>query len=122
MGAISRVIVLNLFAEIKVGSIIAFCYNEPMIKIEGNDILRGGEKIGWIEGNDVRAHDGKKLGYFEGNHVYNSLGERVAYINGDHLFSQGGSEMKMHLEKINEEIVGGVLPEIGKCAIYVLLD
>lgn len=93
-----------------------------MIKIEGNDIWRAGEKIGWVDGSHIRAHDGKRLGYFEGSHVYNILGQRVAYVDGDHLFSEGSNEGKIPLEKINEEIVGGVLPEIGKCAIYVLLD
>ena len=37
-----------------------------MVKIIGNDIWRGGEKIGWIEGDYVRDRDGKKLGLFSG--------------------------------------------------------
>ena len=36
-----------------------------MIKIEGNDIRRGGEKIGWIEENDMFNEDGKKVGYLK---------------------------------------------------------
>lgn len=95
-------------------------YNYFMLKITGNDIWRSGEKIGWIEGNRIRARDGKKLGYFEGNFIYGEDGWKVAYVEGDHLFSDGGN-VKVPLEKISEEIEGGMLPETGKCAIYVLL-
>lgn len=94
-----------------------------MIKIAGNDIMRSGEKIGWVEGNDVRARDGKKLGWFEENHVYNSDGRKVAYLEGDYLVSEGGSDStRIRLESVLEEVSGGVLPAIGRCAIYVLLD
>ncbi|MBU6500921.1 MAG: hypothetical protein KGJ89_02245 [Patescibacteria group bacterium] len=91
-----------------------------MLKITGNDIFRAGEKIGWVEGSHVYAHDGKKLGYFSGNYIYGYDGRKIAYIEGDHLFS-GGSGVKVPLEKISELIEGGILPEAGKCAIYVLL-
>ena len=88
----------------------------------GKEIWRGGEKIGWVEDHHIRAHDAKKLGYFEGNFVYNEDGHKLAYIEGDHLISYGGEhESKIALEKVSEGIEGGVLPEIGKCAIYVLL-
>jgi len=93
-----------------------------MIKIIGNDIWRGGQKIGWIEEHHVRAHDGRKLGYFEGNFVHGEDGRKLAYIEGDYLFSEGGSSgSKLPLEKVSEGIEGGVLSEIGKCAVYVLL-
>lgn len=91
-----------------------------MIKIVDNDIMRGGEKIGWIEGNDIRSRDGRKVGYFEENVVRDADGEKAAYIVGGHLFAQGG-ELKISLETVNKEIAGGVLSEIGRCAIYVLL-
>jgi hypothetical protein len=91
-----------------------------MIKIVGNDIWRGGEKVGFIDGNYIRAHDSRKLGYFEDRFVYSEEGHKLAYVEGDHLFSEGGSAT-VPLERVNEEIVGGVLPEIGKCAVYVLL-
>lgn len=94
-----------------------------MVKIIGNDIWRGGQKIGYIDGNSrVFAHDGKKLGYFQDKYVYNQEGVRTAYIEEDHLVSYGGSSnARIPLDKVNESIEGGVLPEIGKCAVYVLL-
>ncbi len=91
-----------------------------MVKLVGNAVWRGGEKIGWVEEQHVHAHDGRKLGYFEGNYVYGEDGHKLAYVEGDHLISYG-SNAKIPLEKVSEEVEGGVLPEIGKCAVYVLL-
>jgi hypothetical protein len=91
-----------------------------MVKIVGNTVWRGEEKAGWIEGDKIRAHDGTKLGYFEGNFVYSEGGHKLAYIEGDYLVTYGGGS-KVPLEKVSEEVEGGVLPEIGKCAVYVLL-
>lgn len=91
-----------------------------MIKIDGDHLWRGGQKIGWIEGHHVYAEDGKKLGYFDERYVYSEEGHRLAYIEGDYLFSENG-DSKIPLEKISEQIVGGVIPEIGKCAVYMLL-
>ena len=97
-------------------------YNPIMVKIIGNDIWRGGEKTGWIDGDYVRDRDGKKLGYFQANYVYNMDGHKIAFIQEDYLISEGsGSEAKIRLDQIAEEVQGGVLPEIGKCAVYVLL-
>ena len=94
-----------------------------MIKIEGKDIWRGGEKIGWTEGNHVWDHAGKKIGYFEDRYVYGADGRKLAYIEGDYLVSYGGSgsEARIPLDKVAENMEGGVLPELGKCAVYVLL-
>ncbi len=94
-----------------------------MIKIVGNEIWRAGEKIGWIDGDHVRAHDGRKLGYFHDRFVHGEDGRKLAYIEGDDLVSYGAGsgEGKVPLEKVSEAVEGGVLPEIGKCAVYVLL-
>lgn len=91
-----------------------------MVKIVGNDVWRGGEKIGYIDGTHIRTHDGKRIGYFSGNYVYNEEGNKAAYIEADHLVSYGGNS-RIPLDKVSESIEGGVLPEIGKCAVYVLL-
>ena len=93
-----------------------------MIKILGNDLWRNGEKIGWIEGDHVRDRDGKKLGYFQDRFVYDMSGHKLAWIEEDYLVSQGsGSEAKLRLDQVAEEIEGGVMPELAKCAVYVLL-
>ena len=90
-----------------------------MLQIRGNDIYRDNEKIGWLNGNRVLDHEGKKLGYFEGTHIYDYDANKIAYIEGDDLFDESGRR-KTPLDAVNETIEG-VLPELGKCAIYVLL-
>ena len=92
-----------------------------MLKINGHEIWRGGEKVGFIDGNYIRAHDWKKLGYFEGNFVHDVMGHKLAYINGDHLYTESSAGVRISLDKVNESIVGGLLTEIGKCAIYILI-
>jgi hypothetical protein len=92
-----------------------------MIKIEGHEIFRSGTKVGFIEGDRIRSHDGKLLGYFSGNYVYDHEGHKTAYINGDYLCSESSDSTKVSLDKVNENIVGGLLPEIGKCAVYTLV-
>jgi hypothetical protein len=91
-----------------------------MIKIENNMIFRDGSKIGWIEGSYIHAKDGAKLGYFDANHIYDASGHRTAYVEGDYLHSESGDK-KMPLEKISEQVEGGLIQDIAKCAIYTLL-
>jgi hypothetical protein len=89
-----------------------------MLKISGNDILRGGEKIGWLESNDVFSDDGRKLGYFDKEHVFNAAGRKLAYIKGNHLYA--GSRV-VPLDEMGENVAGGAVSTIGRCAVYVLL-
>ena len=92
-----------------------------MMKFFENRIWRDGQKIGWIDGNHVRAEaDNRKLGYFENNFIYNQAGRKVAYVFQNELkFENGGTSIP--LEKINEEITGAI-PLLEKCAIHVLLE
>ena len=93
-----------------------------MVKIIGNEIWRSGEKIGWVEDDHIRDRAGKRLGYFRDRFVYDMDDHKIAYIEQDYLISQGsGSEAKIRLNEVAENIEGGVLSEIGKCAVYVLL-
>ena len=93
-----------------------------MVKLIGNDIYRGGQKIGWLEGNHVRDRAGNRVGYFEENFVYNKDGHKIAYLEGDFFMPYGGSSAsKVRLEQIAEDVTGGVIPEIARAAIYILL-
>jgi 4-fold beta-flower domain-containing protein len=94
-----------------------------MVKLIGNYVWRGGEKVGWIDGNHVRDSADKRLGYFEDRFVYDMNGHRIAHIDQDYLVSEGGmmSEAKIRLDEIAENVQGGVIPEIGRCAVYILL-
>ncbi len=89
-----------------------------MIKMLGNDIYRNDEKIGWIEGNHIYAHDGKKIGYFDSQHIYGPDGDKVAYLDSQDLYDAAGNR-KAHLEDVAAEIEG-ILPNSAKCAIYAL--
>lgn len=91
-----------------------------MIKLEGNEIWRAGEKIGYLEGKSIHRHDGQKLGFFEENVVYEEEGHKIAYLEGDFLF--GDDFSKISLEKIAQEVTGGVVPEIVRAAIYILFE
>jgi len=92
-----------------------------MLKIIGDNVYRNGEKVGWVERNYVLDHRGIKLGYFDNKFIYNHERRRQAYIEGDHLYSEGSKFSKISLDKINEDIEGGILPMIAKAAVYVLL-
>jgi hypothetical protein len=90
-----------------------------MIRMDGHDIWRDSSKIGWIDGIYLHAHDGTKLGYFQDRFIFDLNGKKVAYIQGDYLYSATGSD-KVSLDKISEQVTGGVIPDIAKCAIYTL--
>ena len=93
-----------------------------MIKIIGNEVWRSGQKIGWVDDDHVRDRDGKKLGYFQDRFIYDMGGHKLAWIEEDYLVSQGsGDEAKIRLDQVAENIEGGVMSELAKCAIYVLL-
>ncbi len=92
-----------------------------MLKIEGHDILRDGTKAGYIEGDYIRGRDGKILGSFAEDHVRNAAGQKIAYIDGNYLCSMSDTVVKVSLEKVNENVEGGFLPEIGRCAVYALI-
>lgn len=94
-------------------------YNTKMIKIVGNDLYRGGEKIGWLDGRYVRAHDGAKMGYFDNSRVYDENGNKLAYVEGDYLYSYSSGE-KVSLNKVAKEVEGGIAPGIEKCAVYTI--
>lgn len=91
-----------------------------MIKIVGNDITRGGEKIGWIEGNDIYDHNGHKLGYASGNNIYNHGGQKLGYLEGDHLKGEDGST-NIHLEENRRVVTGGSHSDLTRGAIRILL-
>ena len=93
-----------------------------MIKLIGNDIWRADKKIGWMEENHVFNYEGKRVGYYEDKYVYNEDGHKLAYIEEDFLMPYGGNESaKVRLEVIAQDVTGGVIPELARAAIYILL-
>ena len=92
-----------------------------MLKIIGNDICRRGQKVGYFDDNDIKGSNGRKLGYFDSRYVYSVDGRRLAWIEGNYLDSGSGNNSRVSLDIVNAKIVGGLLPIMGKCAIYVLI-
>lgn len=90
-----------------------------MIKIIGNDITRGGEKIGWIEGNDIYDENGTKLGYFMNEDIYSAQGTKLGYIARNSLHANDGETLD--LDNMRREITGGSYPDLTRAAIYLLL-
>jgi hypothetical protein len=90
-----------------------------MIKIVGNGIWRGGEKIGWLQEDCIYNHENRKIGYFSGNDIYNQEGRKVGYIEGDYIKTVGGMEIR--LEDNREHVVGGGASDLARAAIRLLL-
>lgn len=91
-----------------------------MIKIIGNDIWRGGSKVGWIGSGYIKDSSGDKVGIYTHDHVIDRTGRKVAYISGDYIYISGSSR-KIRIEDNEREIVGGDLSDIEKAAVRVLL-
>jgi len=88
----------------------------------GNDILRGGKKIGWLRGNDIYDWNGKKLGYYHDSigDVFSASGRKIAYLRGNYLETSDGYT-KVRLDEVHREVSGGGISEIARAAIRILL-
>lgn len=91
-----------------------------MIKIVDRTIYRDGEKIGWIEDNDVYNQSGDKAGYFESNDIYNHNGTKVAYLDGSYVRMENGDAAISMLDT-NEHMSASGCSDIMKAAVRVLL-
>lgn len=89
-----------------------------MIEIKGNEVYRGGVKIGWISGEYVYDASGKKLGYFSSNAVYDDNGQIMARISGEYVFS--GSR-QMDIEQLLKDVAGAGISDAGKVAVATFL-
>lgn len=90
-----------------------------MIKIIGNDIWRGNDKIGWVRGNDILDEDGRKIGYFTGNDIYDVSGKKIAYIEHNRVFPKDGEPFP--LDDVRRHIYGGTISDIARVAIKLLI-
>lgn len=91
-----------------------------MINVSGKDLFRGGQKIGYIQGNDIFSHEGKKLGFVEGNHVFNHDGKKLAYLEGDYVHHTADSK-KIRVEDNHQHVNGGAISDAQRAAARVLL-
>jgi len=91
-----------------------------MIKIIGNDVMRGGEKIGWIEENSIFDEKGKKVGYVAGHEIYDHSGDKRAHLEGNYIRMTNGSE-PMKIDEVHEDIIGGSYSDEIRAAIRLFL-
>ena len=89
-----------------------------MIKIIGNDISKNGQKIGWIQSDDIYDSSGRKLGYYSGNDIYNSSGTKIGYVEGGSIKKQNGTVISIQQNRLR--ITGGSYSDICKAAIRLL--
>lgn len=90
-----------------------------MIKVEGNEFVRSGARIGRIEGEHY-DHGGQKAGYFLGDHIYDAAGRKAAYLQGDYIHFDN-SNQKIRIEDNNRDVSGGSLNNLQRAAVRVLL-
>lgn len=90
-----------------------------MIHIEGHELWRGGEKIGYLEGEKIYSHEAHKLGWVDEDHIYDHSGRKIAWIEGNHAETPDGS--KMELDDIHEHVEGGAISGALRTAIYLFL-
>jgi len=91
-----------------------------MIKIVDNDIWRGGQKIGWIRGNDIYNINGSKLGYFQSNDIYRTDGAKAGYIQGNTLYSTGDGK-NFRIDEVRNTIQGSSASDLTRAAIRLLI-
>ncbi|MBU4348228.1 hypothetical protein KJ671_01835 [Patescibacteria group bacterium] len=90
-----------------------------MIKIIGNDITRGGVKIGWVESSNIRDNSGRKLGYFSSNDIYRIDGKKMGYIERNTLYLSSGKTIGM--DKIKKEVSGGNITNLARAAVKIII-
>lgn len=91
-----------------------------MIKIVGNDMMRGGEKLGYIRENDIYDRMGKKLGYHQENDIYDAHGRKLGYLEGNYLKDASGDGVDS-LTEIRRDIQGGTISDLERAAIRLLV-
>ena len=91
-----------------------------MIQIYGNIIKRDNVKIGWIDGAHIHDHTGKAVGYFGDNKVWNISGKKIAFIEGEYIYLEGSTD-KIRIEDNLKEVNGGVITDLCRAAIRLLL-
>ena len=91
-----------------------------MIKIIGNDITRGGQKLGYFQGNDIFDAHNKKLGYFRENDIYDGSGRKLGYLEGNYIKDAHGTTVES-ITAMHRDIQGGTISDLERAAIRLLV-
>lgn len=86
-----------------------------MLKIDGHHIWRGGDKIGYVEGNHLYNHEGHRVGYWTDDSVYDMNGNRLLRIEKNNIIAHDGTQH--HLDNVIGDIPSATLDDTAKVAI-----
>lgn len=90
-----------------------------MIKIIRNDIMNGGEKIGYIRGNDIFNVGGNKIGYYLGDDIFNYKGIKIGYLEGNYIKYENGNR-SINVSENKSLVNGGTISDVCRAAIRLL--
>jgi len=90
-----------------------------MIKIVENDIVRDGQKIGWLSGNDIFNLSGDKAGYYSGNDIYDARGIKMGYVEGSNI-KMANSSLVINVQENRRRVSGGAYSDVCRAAIRLL--
>jgi hypothetical protein len=89
-----------------------------MIKVNSNQIMRDGTKIGWITDNHFFNHMGDKVGYITSDMVFDKTAKEVAHLEGEYVYYPG-NDKREHVEDIISNIEAPILSNIQRVAIRI---
>jgi len=92
-----------------------------MIKISGNDILKDGAKVGWIQDNRIYNIDGEKVGYVTGNDVMGATGVKKGYFTTEG-YRRVGKDTVTRLEDLSKKVTGGDYGDLERAAIFTFFS
>lgn len=91
-----------------------------MLRLVGDIVWRGDQRIGWLEGHAVFAYSSGKIGYYDNSYVYNASGRKIAYFEGDYMKTEDG-QLSIRLENLRDYVVSDSCSDHGRAAIRLLL-
>lgn len=95
------------------------------ISIDGQQIMRGGERIGYLEGPTIKDKGGAKIGTYEGSRIYDASGQ-IAYVDGQTLHpyekrrSYKNGNYSLALSEVDKDLADTSLAPVLKGALYEL--
>ena len=90
-----------------------------MLNFIDHKIMRGGQKVGWVDNDHVFDEHGVKLGYFDHNGIYDHGARKIARIEGNHIFTLDGNRRR--LDDSHNHVSGGSISDLERAAIWLLI-
>jgi hypothetical protein len=91
-----------------------------MLHFRGNQIWRGTEKVGWVDGHRLYDEHGKKIAAWDGDEIFNGQGERMLKVRGNDLVDKNGRSHGK-LDDMLEAVPATEFSEMARVAIKLFL-